>query len=145
VSKENFLIPRLLPKPTGPNLAGSALVYGWKLQVVSVVAAVWFPVAAVLTPANISVSPPAPALLREVPADVHFVLSDLHYNTPDLYAYCEQAERLLVTSQYGRYPPTDDGVEVRRIFHKLPSIAMEILMNISIVSLMVMDKCSPKA
>ncbi len=26
---------------------------------------------------------------------------------------------------YGRYPHTDDGVEVRRIFHKLRSIAME--------------------
>jgi hypothetical protein len=30
-----------------------------------------------------------------------------------------------VTTKYGRYPHTDDGVEVRRIFHKLRSIAME--------------------
>jgi hypothetical protein len=29
-------------------------VYGWKLHVVSVVAAVWFPVAAMLTPANVA-------------------------------------------------------------------------------------------
>ena len=29
-------------------------VYGWKLHVVSVVAAVWFPIAAVLTPANMA-------------------------------------------------------------------------------------------
>ena len=60
-------------------------VYGWKLHVVSVVAAVWFPIAAVLTPANIADSEPAPHLLREVPAEVRFVLGDRHYNTPDLH------------------------------------------------------------
>ncbi len=102
-----------------------ALVYGWKLHVVSVVAAVWFPIAAVLTPANVADSEPAPALLREVPVEVRFVLGDRHYNTPDLHENCDQADRLLVTTQYGRYPHTDDGVEVRRSFHKLRSIAME--------------------
>ena len=100
-------------------------VYGWKLHVVSVVAAVWFPSAAMLTPANITDSEPAPELLREVPADVRFVLGDRHYNTPDLHEICDQAHRLLVTTKYGRYPHTDAGVEVRRIFHKLRSIAME--------------------
>ncbi len=100
-------------------------VYGWKLHVVSVVAAVWFPIAAVLTPANVADSEPAPALLREVPAEVRFVLGDRHYNTPDLHENCDQADRLLVTTKYGRYPHTDDGVEVRRLFHKLRSIAME--------------------
>ena len=98
---------------------------GWKLHVVSVVAAVWFPIAAVLTPANIADSELAPALLREVPAEVRFVLGDRHYNTPDLRENCDLADRLLVATQYGRYPHTDDGVEVRRIFHKLRSIAME--------------------
>ena len=100
-------------------------VYGWKLHVVSVVAAVWFPIAAVLTPANVADSESAPALLREVPAEVRFILGDRHYNTPELRETCDQADRLLVTTQYGRYPHTDDGVEVRRIFHKLRSIAME--------------------
>ncbi len=100
-------------------------VYGWKLHVVSVVAAVWFPIAAVLTPANVADSEPAPNLLREVPADVRFVLGDLHYNTPDLHENCDQADRLLLTTKYGSYPHTDDGVEVRRLFHKLRSIAME--------------------
>ena len=100
-------------------------VYGWKLHVVSVVAAVWFPVAAMLTPANIADSEPAPALLNEMPADVRFVLGDRHYNTPDLHEFCAQADRLLVTTRYGRYPHTDDGVEVRRVFHKLRSVAME--------------------
>jgi hypothetical protein len=100
-------------------------VYGWKLHVVSVVAGVWFPIAAILTPANIADSEPAPALLSEVPAEVRFVLGDRHYNTPDLHECCEQAGRLLVTTKYGRYPHTDDGVEVRRVFHKLRSVAME--------------------
>ena len=92
---------------------------------VSVVAAVWFPIAALLTPANVADSEPAPTLLNEVPAEVRFVLGDRHYNTPSLHEYCEQADRLLVTTKYGRYPHTDDGVEVRRVFHKLRSIAME--------------------
>jgi hypothetical protein len=91
----------LIPKPIGPNPAGSALVYGWKLHVVSVVASVWFPIAAVLTPANIADREPAPALLSEVPAEVRLVLGDRHYNTPDLHEYCEQADRLLVTTKYG--------------------------------------------
>ena len=88
-------------------------------------AAVWFPIAAVLTPANVADSEPAPALLSEVPAEVRFVLGDRHYNMPELHEYCAQADRLLVTSQYGRYPHTDDGVQVRPVFHKLRSIAME--------------------
>jgi len=102
-------------------------VYGWKLHVVSVVAAVWFPVAAFLTPANVADSDPTPELLREVPVEVRFVLGDRHYNTPELRALCEQDDRLLVASQYGRYPHTDEGVEVRRIFHKLRSVAIENL------------------
>ena len=100
-------------------------VYGWKLHVVSVVAAVWFPVAALLTPANIADSEPAPLLLREVSAEVRFVLGDRHYNTPDLHEDCQRANRLLVTTKYGRYPHSDEGAQVRRVFHKLRSLAME--------------------
>jgi DDE family transposase len=100
-------------------------VYGWKLHLVSVVAGVWFPIAALLTPANIVDGEPAPALLGEVPAEVRFVLGDRHYNTPDLRACCEQADRLLIATQNGRYPHTDDGVEVRRVFHKLRSLSIE--------------------
>jgi hypothetical protein len=115
----------LIPKLDFPKSGWHGWVYGWKLHVVSVVAGVWFPIAARLTPANVADSDPAPALLREVPAEVRFVLGDRHYNTPELSANCEQANRLLVTTRYGRYPHTDDGVEVRRIFHKLRSITME--------------------
>jgi hypothetical protein len=68
---------------------------------------------------------PAPALLSEVPAQARFVLGDRHYNTPELHENCAHADRLLVTTRYGCYPHTDDGVEVRRIFHKLRSLAME--------------------
>jgi hypothetical protein len=100
-------------------------VYGWKLHVVSVVAGIWFPIAAALTPANVSDSEPAVGLLREVPAEVRFVLGDRHYNTPELRQVCEQDDRLLVATQYGRYPHTDDGVEVRRVFHKLRSVSIE--------------------
>ena len=78
-----------------------------------------------LTPANVADSEPAPALLDEVPAQVRFVLGDRHYNTPALRAICELADRLLVTTQYRRYPHTDEGVEVRRIFHKLRSVSIE--------------------
>ena len=99
-------------------------MYGWKLHVVCVVAAVWFPIATVLTPANIAESEPAPDLLREVPAEVRFVLGDRHYSTPELPATCDRADRLLVTTRYGRYPHPDDGVEVRRLFYKLRSMAM---------------------
>jgi hypothetical protein len=100
-------------------------VYGWKLHLVSVVAGVWFPIAALLTPANVADSEPAPALLAEVPAEVRFVLGDRHYNTPELREGCEQGDRLLVATCYGRYPHTDDGVEVRRVFHKLRSTSIE--------------------
>jgi len=42
-----------------------------------------------------------------------------------LHENCDQADRLLVTTKYGHYPHTDEGVEVRRVFHKLRSVAME--------------------
>ena len=119
--KESFLIARLIRKPDFPKSSW----HGWTLHVVSVVAAIWFPLAAVLTPANVALSPPATALLREVSAQVRFVLGDRHYNTPELHENCDQADRLKVPTRYGRYPHTDDGVEVRRSFHKLRSIAME--------------------
>ena len=88
-------------------------------------AKVWIPLAAELTPANVADSEVAPSLLCRIPAEVRFVLGDKHYNTPALREQCEEDERCLVTTQPGRYPHTDDGVEVRRIFHKLRSITIE--------------------
>src|SRR5919199_6811905 len=100
-------------------------VYGWKLHIVATVAKVWIPLAAELTPANIADNEAAPDLLCRIPAEVRFVLGDQHYNTPELRELCEEDDRCLVTTQSGRYPHTDDGVEVRRIFHKLRSTAIE--------------------
>jgi len=100
-------------------------VYGWKLHLVTTVAAVWIPLAANLTPANMTDSAMAPRLLADLPAAVRFVLGDRHYNTPEIGILCAQTGRILVTTQYGRYPHTDDGVEVRRLFHKLRSVSIE--------------------
>lgn len=100
-------------------------VYGWKLHIVATVAGVWIPLAANLTAANVDDAEEALRLLRDVPAEVRYILGDRHYNTPEVREVCERAERILVTSQYGRYPHTDDGVEVRRILHKLRSTAIE--------------------
>jgi hypothetical protein len=100
-------------------------VYGWKLHVVSVVAAVWIPLAAELTPANTADNEAAPALIQELPKELRFLLGDRHYNAPNVREACDRQDYFLVTSQYGRYPHTDPGVEVRRIFHKLRSLAIE--------------------
>jgi hypothetical protein len=39
---------------------------------------------------------------------------------------CEQSHRALVATRCGAYPRHDDGVEVRRIFHKLGLQAIEL-------------------
>lgn len=100
-------------------------VYGWKLHIVCTVASVWIPLAAYLTPANEPDNEVASELIPELPEEARFVLGDLHYNAPNVRQLCEESEHILVTSQYGSYPHTDDGVEVRRIFHKLRSLAIE--------------------
>lgn len=100
-------------------------MYGWKLHLVCAVATVWIPLAAELTAAHRPDSDLAPQLLGDLPAEGRFVLGDRHYNRDELRALCAQDSRCLVTTKYGRYPHTDDGVEVRRTFHKLRSVAME--------------------
>lgn len=100
-------------------------VYGWKLHLVSIVASVWIPLAAELTAANVADNEMASALLYELPAEVRYILGDRHYNAPNVRAACEAEGRALIASRYGRYPHTDGGVEVRRVFHKLRSLAME--------------------
>jgi hypothetical protein len=100
-------------------------VYGWKLHLATTVAAVWIPLAARLTPANTGDNTMAPALIHDLPSEVRFLLGDVHYNAPNVQAACGEPERLLVTTLRGAYPHADDGVEVRRIFHKLRSVAIE--------------------
>jgi len=100
-------------------------VYGWKLHLVCTVASVWIPLAAYLTPANEPDNEVAAKLIPELPEEARFVLGDRHYKAPNVRQLCEESERILVTTKYGSYPHTDDGVEVRRIFHKLRSLAIE--------------------
>ena len=99
--------------------------HGWKLHLISAVATVWIPLAALLTPANTADNEAAPALIREAPPEMRFLLGDRHYNAPNVRATWESPERILVASQYGAYPHTGDGVEVRRVFHKLRSRTIE--------------------
>src|SRR3954447_18399754 len=100
-------------------------VYGWKLHLVTTVAAVWIPLAAELTPANAADNETAPRLLEAMPQAVRFVLGDTAYQDPALHEHCAAADRFLVATRRGRYPHTDDGVEVRRVFHTLRSLAIE--------------------
>jgi IS5 family transposase len=104
---------------------GHGWVYGWKLHLITTVAAVWIPLAAELTPANVADNEQAPALLEALPAQVRFVLGDQHYNAPTLRDHCAAHGRVLVTPKRGAYPHQDEGVEVRRIFHELRSRAIE--------------------
>jgi Transposase DDE domain len=103
-------------------------VYGWKLHVAIAVGEVWIPLAARLTPANTADNSVAPYLIEQLPDEARFVLGDVHYNAQNVRRAClrsTQQERFLVTTKRGAYPHTDDGVEVRRIFHKLRSVANE--------------------
>lgn len=100
-------------------------VYGWKLHLISATGDVWIPLAADLTPANRADNEQALELLPELPPLPLFVLGDTHYNAPDVRAACRLRGCTLVATRRGKYPHTDAGVEVRRVFHSLRSRAIE--------------------
>jgi hypothetical protein len=100
-------------------------VYGWKLHLICTAGDVWIPLAAALTAAHVGDNTQAPELVREMPGEVPFLLGDQQYRDPDLEQLCQQRECVLVTPKGGRYPHPDEGVEVRRLLHKLRSITME--------------------
>jgi len=102
-------------------------VYGWKLHLAICVCEVWIPLAARLTPANAADNGVAPYLIEQLPEEARFVLGDIHYNAQNVREACLRGteERFLVASKRGAYPHTDDGVELRRIFHKLRSMGNE--------------------
>lgn len=100
-------------------------VYGWKLHLAITVCEVWIPLCCRLTPANTADNEVAPYLIERLPDEARFVLGDIHYNAPNVRQACQSPPRFLVTTKRGAYPHTDDGVEVRRIFHKLRSLANE--------------------
>jgi Transposase DDE domain len=99
--------------------------YGWKLHLAVTVGALWIPLAAELTVANRGDNEEAPLLLEQLPAEVRYVLGDTHYNTPELRQECHWRGWELVATRRGPYPHRDGGVEVRKIFHKLRSQAIE--------------------
>lgn len=100
-------------------------IYGWKLHIVTTVASVWIPLAARLTAANWADNDVAPELIQELPREIRYLLGDIHYNAPNVREAWESEGRFLVVPHYGPYPHTDPGKEVRRIFHKLRSQAIE--------------------
>ncbi len=90
-------------------------VSGWLLHLVITVSdTVWLPLAAAATPANVADNVQAPALLADLPPEMHVILD---YIDPVLRDQCDRDGRILITTKRGRYPHTDDGVEVRRFFH----------------------------
>jgi hypothetical protein len=99
--------------------------YGWKLHLAVTVGALWIPLAAELTVANRGDNEEAPLLLEQLPAEVRYVLGDTHYNTPELRQECHRRGGELVATRHGPYPHRDGGVEVRKVFHKLRSQAIE--------------------
>jgi hypothetical protein len=104
-------------------------VYGWKLHLITVVAGVWIPLAAELTAANADDSAEAGKLIVrgkcQLPSEIRFFLGDQHYNTPLLRAVCGFKGWFLVATHRGKRPKLDLGREVRRIFHKVRSLAIE--------------------
>jgi hypothetical protein len=99
--------------------------YGWKLHLAVSVGSLWIPLAAEFTIASEADNLIAPKLLEQLPPEVRYVLGDTHYNTPELREECTLHNRELVATRRGAHPHHDGGVEVRRIFHKLRSLAIE--------------------
>jgi hypothetical protein len=100
-------------------------VYGWKLHLVVTVADVWLPLRAALTPANAADNEQAVPLLAALPAEVRFVLGDSSYQDPALHERAAEGGWTLVAPRRGAYPHVDDGVAVRRVFHRERSAAIE--------------------
>ena len=99
--------------------------YGWTLHLAVVVGRVWIPLAAECTIASDAANVMAPKLLEQWPLAVRDVLGDTHYNTPELRDECARHNRELVTTRRGPSPHRDGGVAVRRLFHKVRSLAIE--------------------
>jgi hypothetical protein len=78
-----------------------------------------------LTPANTDDGTIASDLLVEIPLEIRFVLGDKHYHREELRDACHLRGIELVASKPGKYPHKDNGVEVRRVFHKLRSVSIE--------------------
>jgi hypothetical protein len=82
-------------------------------------------VAAELTVANRGDNEVAPLWLKQLPGETRYVLGDTHDNAPELRQQCHRWGCELVATRRGPSPHGDGGVEVRKIFHKLRSQAIE--------------------
>ena len=98
---------------------------GWQRPLAVVVGSVWLPWAAAFPSASDADNLIAPKLLEQLPLAVRYVLGDTHYNTPAWREECAWHNRELGATRRGPYPHRDGGVEVRRILHKLRSLAIE--------------------
>ena len=100
-------------------------VYGWKLHLVTTVASVWIPLAAELTPANTADNEQALRLLPNCRPRCAMCWATPTTTHPTCAPPVPTTECELVATRHGAYPHTDGGVEVRRLFHKLRSLAIE--------------------
>lgn len=100
---------------------------GWKLQLVTTIAAVWIPLAADRPPANTADNAPALTLLPELPAEGRYILGDQHYNAPTIDAACAAVGWTVGATRRGASPHPDAGAGVRRILHERRSRAIEHL------------------
>jgi hypothetical protein len=101
-------------------------IYGWKLHLVTTVAAVWIPLAAEVTVANVADNVQATRLLPAIPDEARFILGDTHYHDAVLQDQAAERGQVIVASRRGgTRPRTDDGAAVRSLFHALRSHAIE--------------------
>jgi hypothetical protein len=98
---------------------------GWKWPLAVTVGAVWLPLAAELTVANRGDNGVAPVWLAQLPGEVRDVLGATHGNDPELRQQGHRRGGELVATRRGPYPHGEAGVEVRKIFHKLRSQAID--------------------
>jgi hypothetical protein len=95
------------------------------LHLAVTVGALWIPLAAELTVATRGDNEVAPWLLQQLPWETRYVLGDTHDTDPELRQRCHRRGCELVATRRGPYPYRDGGVEVRQVFHKLRSQAIE--------------------
>jgi hypothetical protein len=113
------------PEAGGSQSGWHGWWYGWKRPLAVTVGSVWIPLAAELTVANRGDNAVAPLWLEQLPWDVRYVLGDTHDHAPVLRHHGHEQGCALGATRRGAHPHRDGGVEVRNIFHKLRSQAIE--------------------
>jgi hypothetical protein len=99
--------------------------YGWQLHVAVVVGRVGMPLATECSIASDADTLIAPKLLEPLPRGMRDILGDTHDKTPEWREECARCNRELVATRRGPYPHRAGGVEVRRLFPKVRSLAIE--------------------